>query len=260
MKINLNYQWLMAALGILFPSLLWAGTAILTGYGEAKAMPELITVRVTVNSECYPTASATVAANDAIANQVLDIFKSYVVESDRDRVTATGGYVSRYTGVSPRNGEPVCVNKFKKQNLITFTTGEVSKFPTMFAALQDKIYGLGLATANAGTNSPTDFLEISTPQAELTAATKSSLERKALTDALLDAEAKFRATMASAAVKTYQITKYSENALTPAPVPMSSPMAGGAASEIAPVEFGSISIEKWLNVQFDFEGGTLNFQ
>lgn len=235
-----------------------AGTATLTGYGETVAPVEYVTLNVTVTSECYPTAKKAVDENDAVASSVLSVLKTYAVESQGDQVTATGGYVERYTGHDPSGNRQICVNQFKKQNILTLKTHSVDTFPQAFAKLQDALYSLTTESVSSVIDKPISHLEISVPMPGLSLKSKSILEKKALVNALQDAKNKFTESMSLAGVSTYTISSYTEDYRIDRPYYPESGKSSGVGSMPAPVQFGFIKIAKSLSVQFNFEGQSLN--
>lgn len=244
----------------LMPLRIWAGEATLTGYGEAEAPPEFITVMVRVSSECYPSATVVSTTNDNLANKVLEAIKAVSTRDNEDEITATGGYVIRNTGYYSETRKPICLNTFKKINQIQFKTKEVAKFAEIFATLQDKIYGLGMETTPGHIESPTSYLEISSPIAGLSLKSQKTIERQALGMALQDAKDKFESTIALAGVKKYRIVNYSEQLIMPRHSSDESRDGGRAiaAPAPAPIEIGNLILRKTLNVRFEYIGDDLN--
>lgn len=247
----------IAALALV-PLHIFAGEATLTGYGEVVAPPEFVTVSVRVTSECYNSALNVSKANDDVASKVLEILKSMADTGKGDQVTASGGYVQRYTGYSPTSNQQICVNHFRKINTLTFKTTALEHFAHTFAMLQDELYKLGMDTVPASREIPTNYLEINEPVVGISADRHKALERQALTMALQDAKDKFEATLVLAAVDKYKIVNYSENAIPPRYQADESRKAIGAPGAPAPIEFGNLTITKFLNVRFEYTGGELN--
>jgi uncharacterized protein YggE len=239
-----------------FSGIAQAGEATLTGYGELQVEPEFVNVSVTVTSECFPAAMAVSTVNDEVANKVLAVLKS-VATASGDEVTASGGFVKRYTGYNSRRNEAVCINTFRKENRLTIKTHAVADFPQMFALLQDRIYELGMVTDSNGIEKPTSFLEIGLPVAGLSLASQKVYEKNVMALAIQDAKEKFEATLALVGINSYKIINYSESSLPVSYVGDESRKAiGGQAS--APVEFGKLTISKTLSVRFEFIGGNLD--
>ena len=251
---------LVLGLVMVLPQSLWAGKATLSGYGEVETKPEFVTLTVNVKSDCYTSASAASAANDGVARKVLDLLNRYANTAAKDEVIASGGFVERYTGYNPRTSQPVCINKFKKQNQLTLKTHAVAEFSQTFAELQDAIYSMGMDTPADSVETPTNYLEITAPHSGMESASMRLLERKALAIALEDARAKFEATLTLAGIKSYVIASYSENGNIAPPMPFPADSAGRshAPSVPAPVQFGQLLVKKSIQVEFDYNGGVLN--
>ena len=242
---------------LLIPLVSKAGEATLTGYGEVLAPPEFVGLSIHVTSECFRSAKDVSVTNDQVASQVLDILRSVAQPSRGDEVRASGGYVQRYTGYNPQTEKNICINSFRKINTITFKTKSVEDFPELFADLQDRLYALGMESAPTRLEDPSSYLEIGEPLPGISSTLRQTYERKALTLALQDAKEKFQSTLLLAGIAKYKIINYSENAILPRN-DMDEVRRSVAASPRAPVELGSLTITKFLNVRFEYTGGELN--
>jgi uncharacterized protein YggE len=249
---------LMITALLMGPMMAQAGEATLTGYGELVAKPEFVNVTVRVSSECFNSALQVSKANDEVATKVLETLNALADTTKGDQVTASGGYVQRYTGYSPITGQQICVNHFRKINTLSFKTSALENFANTFALLQEEIYKLGMDTAPASSETPTNYLEISEPVAGISVELHKTLERQALAIALQDAKEKFQATLALANVDKYKIVNFSENAIPPRYVADESRKSIGAPNTPAPVELGTLTITKFLNVRFEYTGGEMN--
>jgi uncharacterized protein YggE len=236
-----------------------AGSALIDGHGEARSMPEYVSLNIAVKSECYNSASEASSANDAIAHQVLLLLKSYANVASGDLITASGGYVQRYNGYNPRTNQPVCVNTFRKENNLTLKTHDLSQFAATFAEIQDRIYAMGKSTSRE-IEAPTDFIEMGAPAPGVKEATLKILERQALRLALQDAKEKFEVTMELAGVVTYKINRYSESQIVTHDQAEKFSRSHDGISAPAPVEFGHLSVHKILYVEFSFSQDALQIQ
>lgn len=257
-EFNSTTKVLLISALLLAPLMSIAGEATLTGFGQVQAPPEFVSLTVRVTSECFNSAKEVSIANDQVATQVLGVVKSMAVTANGDEVTATGGYVQRYTGYNPATERNICINTFRKINQIVFKTKAIDQFGELFATLQDKLYSLGMETNPTHLGEPTSFLEIGEPVPGLSPLRHQEYERKALALALQDAKEKFQSTLVLAGVDKYKIINYSENAILPRYEADETRRAVSPPASVAPVEFGKLTLTKFINVRFEYTGGELN--
>lgn len=236
----------------------FAGTATLSGYGEVNVQPEFATVTVNVKSECFSSAQAVSSANDQVAEKVMNILKFYSNRANNDEVVATGGFVERYTGYDSSRSQPICIQKFKKQNELTLKIHSIESFPQIFAELQEKIYALGMESSRESLEVPTSFIEMGSPKAGLSPLSLKNFERKALLEALRDAKEKFEMTISLVGIQSYKIVNYNESILVPGPFRDQTEKNRLISTPPAPIQFGNMKISKYLNVQFEYQGDNLN--
>jgi uncharacterized protein YggE len=232
---------------------IFAGTATFSGYGEMKSDPDFVELNVVTTSECFTKATAAAEANDKIANTVMKMFEKYIDPANQtDKVLATGGYVERYTAYDPNTRANYCVNTFRKVNTITLRTSRLENFSRDFAAIQDEVYALPADQPVAGRDAPVSFLTIGQPTVALLRKHYQDLRIKAISLALEDAEAKFKATFNLAGITQFVITKYSEIGTSPIPVGGAKSGASDDVRMPAPVNFDDLTVSEQLNVEFNF--------
>ena len=230
-----------------------AGTAVLTGFGEVKAKGEFVTFTVQVKSECFASATLASRSNDAVANQIIKILEEYITAGSNDEITATGGFVSRQINEYGNREKTRCVHKFKKENLIVLKSEKVEAFASIFSVIQDRLYALGMEFQADEGELPLSYLEIGTPQVDLSPTTLRTLEKKALEEAIVDAQNKFRISASTLKIGKYKVTGFTENSSSPRPTPEYL----NASDVRAPIKFSALIVKKWISVTFEFEDSSL---
>lgn len=173
------------------------GTIIVMGKGIAASPPEKVSYAVTITSICYNTSQEAAAANAALAQDVLTVLEKFKT-GDRDRVTATGGAVTRQTETAYIGSNPhiLCELKWRAENNLRIEMAKFSDLSILQDSLMVAIKNSGGLDANAATQT---YAEVGKPEFGLYPETIQALRDKAQALAFADARTQMKAFLAQCA-------------------------------------------------------------
>lgn len=231
------------------------------GIGYVKAMADFVTFNITVQSECYAKPIDAQKATDEVVLKAYDYLKTLKKDNDKYfRVVIEGGYTTNFSKWYDKT--EYCKNTFQKSSTITIKMAAREDFDKSFAAIQTHIlenFDQGyLVNAYEG---PRSYVTMTQPSPQLSRENRKTLDLQALSDAMLDAKARFRAATKSCREHQWKITKIQEDGISVSPEPpryfaksMAFEAAAPAQDAAAPVQFDELTVEKRLRVSFQFEG------
>lgn len=231
------------------------------GIGEVKSLPDFINVNFTVQSECYQSPQEAQNATDAVVAKIDDYLHQFKDESDEHfKVLVNGGYTSSFSRW--HENQEFCRNTFQKSTEITFRIGARDDFNKTFSDLQSyTLKNFTQDVTGAFFDSARTFVRIGMPAPQLTKEHHFTLERQALNLAMLDAKARFKASLESCKSHPWKVLEIKEEGGDEYVAPRSFHFSAKAASagfvqetNPAPVRFDDLRIEKRLKVSFSFEG------
>jgi hypothetical protein len=182
----------LICLVLLAAGLAHAGKSTFSGTGSASAPAEEVSVRFSVESECYPTAQEAQEANDQIVGHIQEYLETLINRQNGvDQIICNGGNTSTFERTILVDGKPVtvCQNTFKKTTEITLTT-KVDGFSQVFATVQDKILA-NFGNSGSKEAKASSFVEIGKPSGDVCQKTHTKLKCQAFENATKNAHAKF---------------------------------------------------------------------
>lgn len=109
----------------------YGGTVSIVGNGEASLPPNEYTMDLTVTSVCYPTTKNAKSANSQLANQIIDLTRSYMDSADDELHTIPGGFVrtTEYLPSENDRSKILCENRWRTWNTIRLTLHHLERLP-----------------------------------------------------------------------------------------------------------------------------------
>ncbi|HML95389.1 MAG TPA: SIMPL domain-containing protein [Thermodesulfobacteriota bacterium] len=234
-KTALLLSTVVLALAVSFPSRAQnvqydKRTLTVNGKGETSAAPDVAYLNLAVETTAK-SASQAVKDNAEKTNSVMEAIKAKLGENDK---VSTAGY--NLTPIHEYNNQ---TNKsefkgYKASNQIVVEVHDLKQI----GAIID-------STAEAGLNNIQGLRFDTTKSAEL--------RKKALAEAVKDAQATARVLADAAGVKITRILQLSPSYDYPAPVYRDFAMAKEAAAPPTPIEPGDLTINATVNVVFEIE-------
>lgn len=237
-----------------------APKAEFVGLGEIKSSPDFIEVNFNVQSECYESPQEAQRATDEVVKRVDAYLNSLKKDGDEHfKILVNGGYTSSFSRW--HKDRELCRNTFQKSTDISLRLGAEDNFDKIFSDLQSyTLKNFEHPFVSDFIDSPRTFVRINNPLPQLTQEHRLNLEHEALNLALVDAKARFRATLKSCTSHPWKVLEIKEDDggegyVAPRSFHYAAKAAGFAAeSSPAPVRFDDLKVEKRLRVSFSFEG------
>lgn len=232
-----------------------------TGEGLVKAIPDFISLTLTVRSECQPKPRDAQRETDAIVEKIDTFLQQFKNEKDEHfKLLVDGGYTSAYSRYE--NNKTLCQNTYQKSTNITVKMANRDDFDEVFLKIQTYVLDEFESTTILGEKEvPRTYVSISTPYPEITRENRTMLERQALDLAVRDAKENFKAAIKSCEPHRWKVHSMRENGGSypqPSPVRFYARAAKSApeseSDSAAPVRFDKLEISKSVTVSFQFEG------
>lgn len=236
-------------------------SAEFTGVGQVKSKPDFIQVSFTVQSECYGTPSDAQSATDEVVKKIDEYLQQLKVEGDEHfKILVDGGYTTNFS--KWYKDRELCRNTFQKTTDVSVKIGATEGFDKIFSELQSyALKNFEMGFANDFFDSSRTYVRINAPVPQVTPKHRLELERTAIHLAMLDAKARFRASMQSCKSHPWKVLRMKEDeqgyvAPRSYHVRAAKMMASSVAemADAAPVRFDDLTVEKRLSVTFEFEG------
>lgn len=232
------------------------------GRAIIKTKPDFVDVAFTVQSECQATPLEAQKATDDIVKNVHDYLISFKDEKDEHfKIIVSGGYTSDFSRW--HQNRQLCLNTFQKSTSITLRLKAQENFAETFASMQEHSLKNFSEDYNSPVwDSPRAYVRISTPSPGITPENRWALEKKTLSLALVDGKEKFLAATAKCRSYPWKIMYMREDQVPVSSTPqryyysnakMAMADSGEASYSPAPVLFDEISVEKSLQLGFQFD-------
>lgn len=201
----------------------------LTGHGEVKQVPDMVTVTAGVATQ-GTTAAEALAANTAAMTKMMETLKAGGIP-DKDIQTSNFSIQPRYD----YNGNPPKLDGYDVSNTVTVTLHDVGAL----GGLLDKLVQAGSNQINGIS------FGVSKPDAALDEARKL---------AAADARHKAEVYAAATGVRLAEIISISEQqAYAPSPIPMRAAMKASMAAAPVPVEAGEQTLSMDVTITWEIE-------
>ncbi len=225
-----------------------SGKLVMTGTAEVGQKPDFMQVTVAVASKCYTTPTLAAKTNGAIAQELKDLFSTFV-KTEKDQVLVFGGFTNQQTLTSYEDGttKTLCSGYFQTNNIV-LKIADITIWPD----LQSKVVAIA-EKVTASTSGPHTTVTLEQPTPQLYPETLKALEVQALSEATVNATTQMQALAKACGLSEIQITEMVTGNSRPIAYAAEAKDLPGNAPDSPQLSFDQQWVQKSITFTWTFE-------